>query len=500
MPGATNLSYDNAGHLLTIDHRTLTYNAWGQLETVTESDPVQGYPLWRVRYAYDSLGRRIRRDYDELGYLSTQDPNGPFEILKKDSRWYDYDGDSLIGENQIDRRFVFRPIAAASSVTVPDAGNGSLGLLAQQFEHSPFAARSDLSDSSDYAPVSVRGPFADPFAVVASAGNTSVLSGVGGGGSYTSYTGSSAESIVAGICVGIEKGEYDPTGQLASVYNQSGGTTWLPPYALDGFGNDNGSPTGGSAYAAPPSYPFTTAGGYRDRNTLWASNPSGGMSGAHDTRTSQDAEDDAMFDSLERGRNPLYNGYQAKVHQLSGHGLGALQFVANMLPPTNVITALTGRDGATGECVSVGGRVMAGMSIIPVEGLIADGVGAVVRGAGKLRGPRYTILYRAAGPEEIADIVAVGGFRQGGNSMPGKWFAESAEGAADFGRGFFKWDGDHKPFDIVAARIRTSAVKKMEFRPNLDGLGPARYLDLDDFNPNAVREIWFLPTIPIRNK
>ncbi len=403
LPGASNLSYDAAGHLLTIDHRTLTYNAWGQLETVTENDPQQGYPLWRVRYTYDALGRRIRRDYDELGYLSTQDPTGPISTLKSDSRWYDFDGDTLIGEERIDRQYMNRPLA---SVPLSTEGEQRTRLLAQSFEHAPFAARSDLadlsaladfsglSDASDYAPSRVRGPFANPFAVVANAGSTSstsVLSGVGGvsgvdalgdallrygslalvqqgsgGNSYASYTGSDLVEINGGGNLA----RFGPSGEITQLYDYNGRLVWDEVTAdrrIDAWNNENNAGAG----VPPPSFPFTTAGGYRDPATGYASNPNGGMNGAYDPAIGEDAEDGdspAAFyrNGMREGRDqllaspPFQPGSDAR--RLYSEYVKHIPFAGQAY---SGYTAITGYDPVSGECLSAWDRLGDGLSAVP---------------------------------------------------------------------------------------------------------------------------------------
>ena len=55
LPGATGLTYDAAGHLTTLNGRTLTYDAWGNLSSVSNT------PVGQVSYTYDAGGRRVSR-------------------------------------------------------------------------------------------------------------------------------------------------------------------------------------------------------------------------------------------------------------------------------------------------------------------------------------------------------------------------------------------------------------------------------------------------------
>ncbi len=89
----------------------------------------------------------------------------------------------------------------------------------------------------------------------------------------------------------------------------------------------------------------------------------------------------------------------------------------------------------------------------------------------------YTRVYRAVSEAEYQDIVTTGRFRQGPNSMEGKWFADSLKGAQDHGNALFK----KHAFRLIEADVPDSAPSLYRL-PNLDDFGPARYLDLDDLN------------------
>ena len=84
-------------------------------------------------------------------------------------------------------------------------------------------------------------------------------------------------------------------------------------------------------------------------------------------------------------------------------------------------------------------------------------------------------VYRAVGEAEYQDVVRTGRFRQGPNSMEGKWFAGSIEGAKAHGDMLYPDVG----FRLVEADVPDDAPS-LFVQPNLDGLGPARYLDITD--------------------
>ena len=84
-------------------------------------------------------------------------------------------------------------------------------------------------------------------------------------------------------------------------------------------------------------------------------------------------------------------------------------------------------------------------------------------------------LYRAVSQAELDDIARSGGFRPSLHSMQGKWFAESADDAAAWGRAFYRYGGG--AFYIVQASVPRAVADRMFRHPRLDGIGPARYAD-----------------------
>jgi|SRR5947209_15337154 hypothetical protein len=84
-------------------------------------------------------------------------------------------------------------------------------------------------------------------------------------------------------------------------------------------------------------------------------------------------------------------------------------------------------------------------------------------------------LSRAVSPQELADIALIGGFRPISSSIQGKWFAETPEHAAAWGRRFYQYSGG--PFHIVVVEIPSNVSNQMLPLANLDRIGPARYAD-----------------------
>jgi len=82
-------------------------------------------------------------------------------------------------------------------------------------------------------------------------------------------------------------------------------------------------------------------------------------------------------------------------------------------------------------------------------------------------------LYRAVSPQELADIRSYQGFHPILSSLQGKWFAETPEHAAEWGRKLFQ----PGPFRLLEVEIPQNLVDQMFRIPQLDRIGPARYAD-----------------------
>jgi hypothetical protein len=65
----------------------------------------------------------------------------------------------------------------------------------------------------------------------------------------------------------------------------------------------------------------------------------------------------------------------------------------------------------------------------------------------------------------------MGRLRQGPNSLEGKWFADSIEGAQAHGKALYP----NGQFRLVEVDIPNNAPS-LSTRTNLDGFGPARYV------------------------
>jgi hypothetical protein len=89
--------------------------------------------------------------------------------------------------------------------------------------------------------------------------------------------------------------------------------------------------------------------------------------------------------------------------------------------------------------------------------------------------PGHTRVFRAIGEAEYLDVLNSGQFREGPGTLEGKWFADTLDGALAYAARFYS-DGRYW---ILEAEVPNEAPSLFQ-EPNLDGHGPARYLDVDD--------------------
>jgi RHS repeat-associated protein len=82
-------------------------------------------------------------------------------------------------------------------------------------------------------------------------------------------------------------------------------------------------------------------------------------------------------------------------------------------------------------------------------------------------------LYRSVGQGELDDLQSTGVFRAGANSLEGKFFAESQEDAEAWGSALNNDAG------VVRADVPKSIADTLTRFANLDGIGPARFVEPD---------------------
>jgi hypothetical protein len=86
---------------------------------------------------------------------------------------------------------------------------------------------------------------------------------------------------------------------------------------------------------------------------------------------------------------------------------------------------------------------------------------------------------------ELKQIRAIGKFEAGSNSLGGKWFAESADHARRWGE-VMNGRGNSTILRVDLPKSQADQFMRME---RLDGIGPARYGELDQLNGALIREI-----------
>lgn len=112
-------------------------------------------------------------------------------------------------------------------------------------------------------------------------------------------------------------------------------------------------------------------------------------------------------------------------------------------------------------------------------------IGFVAGGGFGGGGSATTTLYRAVGAAEAASIRETGRFSVGPNSLYGKWMAESAAHAREWG------DKMYGPgtTTLMEVRLPKSAADQLMRLERLDGIGPARYGELNQLEQAVIREV-----------
>ena len=109
------------------------------------------------------------------------------------------------------------------------------------------------------------------------------------------------------------------------------------------------------------------------------------------------------------------------------------------------------------------------------EGVVINtAVGAALTFVPGLIAAKTTSLFRAVGPAEFEQLMATKTFQAGSNSLGGKFFAETAEHAAQWGT---KMEGAGN-FRIIEAKFPKGTADSFMRWERLDGIGPARYGEL----------------------
>lgn len=87
-------------------------------------------------------------------------------------------------------------------------------------------------------------------------------------------------------------------------------------------------------------------------------------------------------------------------------------------------------------------------------------------------------LYRGMSLDEFNSLMS-DGWKAGEGTMEGKWFAESYKDAVTWGN---RMGHGGETFKVVQVEVPDNVANNMHIDPHLDGIGPARYADLEDLN------------------
>ncbi len=94
-----------------------------------------------------------------------------------------------------------------------------------------------------------------------------------------------------------------------------------------------------------------------------------------------------------------------------------------------------------------------------------------------------TTLYRAVTQAELKQIQATGSFEVGANSLGGKWLAETADHARQWGN-VMNGKGASTILEVQLPRVQADKLMRME---RLDGIGPARYGELEQLRGAVIK-------------
>jgi hypothetical protein len=146
-----------------------------------------------------------------------------------------------------------------------------------------------------------------------------------------------------------------------------------------------------------------------------------------------------------------------------------------------VICPLCGVADAVSDVKGDNGRIAQVATIASVASA-ALGIAATWFRAGAAAEGGTTTLFRAVNEAEFAQIMRDGVFKQGPNSLEGKWFATTAKDAASWGSLL----GNPR---LVSAEVATSTVKTMYHATRLDAIGPAVYAELSQLSGAIIRSV-----------
>ena len=190
---------------------------------------------------------------------------------------------------------------------------------------------------------------------------------------YTSYWGDGSGGYVGAYGgsagVGTSGGQvyqYSPDGEMWGLAATPGSWLWNLRNSQDAFGNVQE----GAGYTAPPS-PFRFDGAYTDPSTGLMSNPSNGMGGAYNSAAGDDLvaglENEGSLAGLyaEAGKRGWGNLKKLPSWQPGSPERRFESQVAGLIPGVGQALSIykisTGKDAISGDCLSVGDRIIEGL-------------------------------------------------------------------------------------------------------------------------------------------
>lgn len=115
----------------------------------------------------------------------------------------------------------------------------------------------------------------------------------------------------------------------------------------------------------------------------------------------------------------------------------------------------------------------------------ASGYRFAAEGVARAGGGGTTTLFRAVSEAEYQQLMQTGRFAARPNSLGGKFFAESAADAARWGD-VLRGAGNYR---IISAELPTSAADQLMRWVRLDGIGPARFGELEQLTEAIIRSV-----------
>lgn len=159
-----------------------------------------------------------------------------------------------------------------------------------------------------------------------------------------------------------------------------------------------------------------------------------------------------------------------------------------------IIVAAIARTGFAGVSAYMAGDVIGAKiavaelgslgAALATDGAVTAPAVAGLKGSAAPATKSMTTLFRAVTESEFQQVQRTGAFEAGKNSLEGKWFAEAAEHARKWGD-IMNGSGNSR---ILKVQVPADQADKFFKSGNLDGIGPARYGELDQLKGALITE------------